>query len=97
MKTRNGNLTAMAEKPIKLTLPTGQILDGVEVDVKQTTEKWSDVELEDGSVLRVKTTVLSVVRQNNQWDAEGYPVYMLKTVPAMTIISSPDKLKRGVQ
>lgn len=87
----------MPEKPVTYAMPNGQIVNGFDVPVNQTTERWTDVDLEDGTTLRIKTTVLSVIRQKDQWDPEGNPVYIIKSVPALTIVSSPDKLKRRVQ
>lgn len=87
----------MPERPVKFVLPTGQQVDGFEVPVEETTERWTDVTLEDGTVLRVKTTVLSALRQSGQWDMEGHPIYIIKSAPVVTIVSSPDKFKRKVQ
>jgi len=87
----------MAERPVKLPLPTGQTVDGLEIPIEESTERWSDVRLEDGTVLRVKTTVLSATRVTGQWDAEGHPLYFIKSIPTTAIVSSPDHLKRRVQ
>jgi hypothetical protein len=87
----------MAERPVKVPLPTGQFADGAEVPVEETTERWTDVTLEDGTLLRVKTTVLSATRVAGQWDPEGNPLYFIKSAPVVMIVSSPDSLKRKVQ
>lgn len=52
----------MAERKVPVALPTGKIGEGFEVPVEETTERWSDVTLEDGTHLRLKTTVLSATR-----------------------------------
>ena len=84
----------MAEKRTKVKLPTGEV-DGSEVPIKEATERWSDITLEDGTVLRVKPNVLAAIRVDNQYDQEGNPIYALKTSQAMTITSVPSHLRKG--
>jgi hypothetical protein len=83
----------MPERSVKVPLPNGQLADGVEVPVDETTERWSEVTLEDGTVLRVKTTVVSAMRVAGQYDQEGHPVYVIKSAPVIMVVSSPDQLK----
>lgn len=97
MKVINGSAIAMAERKVRVPLPTGQFGDAFEVPVEETTERWSDATLEDGTVLRVKTTVLSATRISDQWDQEGNPQYLVKSTPVVMIVSSPEKLRRKVQ
>jgi hypothetical protein len=87
----------MAERTVKVPLPTGQFAEGFEVAVEETKERWTDVTLEDGTVLRVKTTVLMATRVSDQWDQDGNPMYMIKSAPVVMVVSSPDRLKRRVQ
>lgn len=44
---------------IKISLPDGSSVDATEVGVEETTERWSEVRLSDGTKLRVKMTVVS--------------------------------------
>jgi hypothetical protein len=69
-------------------------MDGFEVPIADSHERWSELTLEDGTVIRVKTVVASVARIEGQWDAEGNPLYAVKSSPAMAIISVPDNLKK---
>lgn len=86
----------MPEKKIKFQQqPGGPLLDGFEVAIRESTERWTEVTLEDGSVIRIKPMILGAVRVEGQWDQEGNPVYALKGGPGMsTIVSVPDHLKR---
>jgi hypothetical protein len=84
----------MAERDVRVPLPNGQFANGSEVPVEETTERWTDVKLEDGTVLRVKTTVMNAIRVAGQWDAEGNPMYFVKSAPVVMVVSSPDRLKR---
>jgi hypothetical protein len=97
MRVIDGSKIVMVERKVMMPSPTGQMAEGFEVQVNETTERWSDIKLEDGTELRVKTTVLSAVRFPGQWDNEGHPMYMLKTAPVVALVSSPEKLRRKAQ
>lgn len=86
----------MAEKRVKIPFPTptSPLKDGVEVGVKESTERWSDITLEDGSVLRLKTSVLGAVRMSGEFDPEGNPMYALKAGQVLVIASAPDNLRK---
>ena|SRR2546422_3250760 len=68
--------------------------DAVEVSVSESTDRWTDVTLNDGTVLRIKPIVLSALRIENLYDAEGNPAYQLKINQIMTVSSTPDHLKK---
>lgn len=84
----------MAEKRTTIRLPTGEF-SGVEIPVKESTERWSEVSLEDGTVLRVKPTVLAAIRVDGQYDPEGNPLYALKSTQTMVVASILPHLKKG--
>lgn len=87
----------MAERRIRIPFPTptSPPADGSEVPVAQATERWSEVTLEDGTVLRVKPNVMSAIRMDDQYDADGNPVYAVKGNQIITIASTPASLRRG--
>ncbi len=87
----------MPEKRIKVPFPTpqSQPIDGHEVPIVQSTERWSEVTLEDGSVLRVKPNVISAVRIDNQYDQDGNPAYLIRTSQTMAVASAPPNLRKG--
>jgi len=87
----------MAERRVKVPLPNGQIGEGVDVPVAKSQEQWSDITLEDGTVLRAKAVIASAVRVDGQWDQEGNPLYAIKSGQAIVIVSVPPELKRKVQ
>jgi hypothetical protein len=86
----------MPEKKVKIPFPTpaSPLVEGVEVGVKESTERWTDVTLEDGSVLRLKTSVLGAVRITGQFDPEGNPMYAVKAGQVLVVASTPDTLRR---
>lgn len=84
----------MSERKTTITLPNGTF-SGDDVPVKETTERWTDIALEDGSTMRLKTNVLSVIRLDGQYDPEGNPLYVVKTNNVMVITNVPAHLRKG--
>ncbi len=71
------------------------MLEGYDVAIRESTERWTELTLEDGSVLRVKPMVVGAIRIDGQWDPEGNPVYALKGGPNVSMLASvPDHLKK---
>jgi hypothetical protein len=84
------------EKRVKIPFPTptSPQRDGSEVMVSESSEKWSEFTLEDGSVFRIKTSLVSAIRVDGEFDQEGNPAYALKMQPQIVMINVPDRLKR---
>jgi hypothetical protein len=89
----------MAEKKIRIPFPTpvSPMVDGSEVLVKESREKWSEFELEDGTVMRIKPAVMSAIRIDGHYDQEGNPAYAVKAGQVVAIISTPEHLRKGTQ
>ena len=88
---------ANEERKVSIPGPDGKPMSGIDMDIEESSEKWSDMKLHDGTRIRIKTVVNQVVRLDNAWDPEGNPVYIVKSAPMMTIVSAPDYLKRNTQ
>ena len=83
------------ERKVKVPLPPdGKQVDGMDVPVVESTERWTEIKLEDGSVLRLKPSVVSAVRITDQWDPQGNPMYALMATNAMMVVEAPEHLKR---
>jgi hypothetical protein len=87
----------LAERNTKVMLPTGGIGEGVEVPVEESIERWSEIKLEDGTVIRLKVTVISAVRIPGQYDQVGNPMYVMNMAPTVAIVSVPENLRKKVQ
>ena len=74
----------------------GKDCTGVEVDVEESTERWSSVRLADGSRIRLKASVLTVVRLDDRFDNDGNPVYMVKSTNLLSV-NSPDSIRKQPQ
>jgi hypothetical protein len=83
----------MAERRTKLNLPGIGLVDGIEVGVLESTERWTDIKLQDGTTLRVKPVIMSVVRVDGRYDQQGNPMYAVQTGQAMTA-DAPDHLRK---
>jgi len=84
----------MPETRRKITLPNG-VFEGVDVAIKDSHEKWSEIELADGTTLRIKPNVLTVTRLDGQYDPEGNPLYALTSNQVMTAMNVPAHLRKG--
>jgi hypothetical protein len=84
----------LPEKKTKVQTPTG-LVDATEVPVSESTERWTDVRLEDGSVIRLKAVVIGAARIDGQYDNDGNPLYTVKVNQVMVVASAPDHLRKG--
>lgn len=88
----------MAGRKVKVAdAGTGNIVEGVEVDIEESRERWSEFTLSDGSVLRLKVTLISAVRVDGRYDQEGNPSYVIKASPTMVVMDAPESLKKPAQ
>ncbi len=78
----------------KIRDPSGNFVDGTWVGIDESTERFSDVKLEDGTLLRVRTVIQEVFRFDNLWDANGNPVYSVNSATMPTVLESPEVLKK---
>jgi hypothetical protein len=84
----------MPEK--KVTVPfgaSGRTAAGWEVAVDESTEKWSEYKLSDGTLVRGKLTIVSAVRIEGQYDPNGNPMYSLNMTPSIVIMSADERLR----
>lgn len=66
------------------------------VSVEESTERWSEVRLSDGVVLRVKFSVAAAIR-TGQFDPYGRPLYNVNGNVMADIQSVPPHLMQGAQ
>ncbi|MGH6848451.1 MAG: hypothetical protein ACREC0_13745 [Methylocella sp.] len=84
----------MSDRKTRVQLvPGGPLVDGVEILVDESSEKWSEYKLEDGTTIRLKQVLMEVIR-TSQYDPEGNPLYTIKAQPILSIVDVPEKLKR---
>lgn len=81
----------MTERRVKVNFG-GEDLEGWDVPIEESTERWTELRLEDGAVLRTKIVATGVVRIDSKKDADGNPLYLLKSTNALTVAAGPTKL-----
>jgi hypothetical protein len=80
------------EIKIKMTL-NGQEVDAADIPIMESNENWSHYKLEDGTTLRVKFAVGSIIRLTGQFDPENNPIYAVRgTVVSVPIV--PDEKRK---
>jgi len=84
----------MAERKVRIPMQDGNIVDAYEVPIASSTDRWSDINLEDGSVIRVKMSAGAVFRLADQYDPEGAPVYVVKGSSTLLTVSVPESLRK---
>jgi hypothetical protein len=87
----------MNGKKMQVPFPTSESppKEGILVGVSESTEKWSEFTLEDGTVMRIKPNVVGAIRIEGEYDPAGNPAYILQAQPTVLIVSSEEKLKKG--
>lgn len=81
--------------PNRKKIPTA---DGGEIEVepipyRSGAENWNEYLLEDRTVLKLKTVVTEIVRVVDKYDAEGNPVYLVKSTNVVSV-DAPESLRR---
>jgi hypothetical protein len=59
---------------------------GTLVEVTESKEPWSEYTLEDGTKIRLKQTLVNVIRLDDKKNLNGEPVYSIQSQPTMSII-----------
>lgn len=67
-----------------------------EVPITKGSEPWSEYELEDGSIVRFKSVVTSIMRIEGQHNQDGTPIYIILSSPVVNVVSAPERLRKKV-
>lgn len=71
----------------------GRDVEATLVDFVIGREDWNEYQLHDGTVLRLRVVVSEVFRLHGEWDAEGNPVYIVKSGNVL-VVRAAENLKR---
>lgn len=71
----------------------GREVEAIPVEVTQTSEKWNEYLLDDGSTVKMKLILKKVLRVENEFDGEGNPVYVMQSTN-VTSVSAPLHLRK---
>jgi carbonic anhydrase/acetyltransferase-like protein (isoleucine patch superfamily) len=67
----------------------GVELSVTDVPISESSELFNRYKLEDGSVVKVKNVVTSIVRIDGQYLPDGRPVYFVFSSPVVDVETSP--------
>lgn len=86
----------MAERRVKTPypLPNSPPRDGWEVPVRESTERWTEVTLDDDTVIRLKLTVFAAIRIDGEYTPDGLPAYSLKMNPVILTVSADPRYRK---
>lgn len=72
----------------KVQAPSGRLAETVVVDFESEAEPWSTYKLSDGSVLKIRVIVKSVMRLEGEFDQGGNPLYVVGADTASRVVKS---------
>lgn len=77
----------MAFRKVSVPAPEdpSKTVDGYDIPVAESIERWSEVKLEDGMTLRAKISIVGAIKLTDRVDAQGNPVYLLNAAPIITM------------
>lgn len=89
----------MDENRVQVPFPTPSSppKQGSLISVSESTEKWSEFTLEDGTVFRIKPNIVRAVRVDGEYDADGNPAYVLQAQPTVMVMKVDEKLRKKTQ
>ena len=76
---------------MKIALPDGRKIEATDVDFKTEKEVWNEYVLEDGSVLKFKTIVSSIIRTED-YSSTGDPIYLIRSTN-ISRVKVPEEMK----
>lgn len=84
----------MEYRKVSMKGPDGKPIEGIDTPIVESTERFSECTLADGTVLRVKPVIISATRMENQWDQDDNPVYFCKNQVIIAVKHTLDSLRR---
>lgn len=78
---------------MKIQLPKGGEVEAMDIDFETVKEDWNEYKLEDGTILKFKTIVSSVIRTEDYDPMTGDPIYHIRSTNVMRV-RVPNELKR---
>ena len=82
----------MANEKVTINMG-GRQVQATPVDVNQSSERWNEYFLEDGTVLKMKLVLKKVFKVDGEFDEEGNPVYVMQSTNVTSVSASGDTKK----
>jgi hypothetical protein len=81
------------ERKTRVNLPGVGEVEATVVGYRSGGENWNEYLADDGTVIRLKVVVTDVYRVDGEYDAEGNPIYVVRSNNVMSV-SPPEELRR---
>ena len=78
----------------KIKTPDGKIHNLTEIDFEPGTESWIEYKLSDGTMMKLKTSLVSVARSDVH-NERGEPFYFTQSVTNQRCFVPPELIKDG--
>src|SRR5262245_65813424 len=69
-------------------------VEAYDVPIEELSAKATEIKLEDGAVIRLQTTVISVLRLEGKKDPDGNQMYAVKSNSHLIVLTNPRERKR---
>jgi len=63
---------------------------GTLMEIREPKEQWSEYMLDDGTKIRLKQALVSVVKLDNKKNQNGEPVYSIQSQPTVLVFPKAD-------
>jgi hypothetical protein len=73
----------------------GSLQNTTEIEMLEAKEAWSVYRLSDGTTLRIKPVMIAVFRADGQHNADGEPVYSMKSTLITDVRAAATATKSG--
>ena len=70
---------------MKVRLPNGNEVEATNVDFTTIKEDWNEYKLDDGTVLKFKTVVSSIIRTEEYDPMTGDPIYHVRSTNILRV------------
>lgn len=68
-------------------------VDALVIHFDPIQEPWAVLDLNDGTSLRIKHTVVEVFKVEGEYHKDGTPMYVVRTAPPIIIADVPEQLR----
>ena len=74
----------------------GRSCQGIQVEIEESTERWSESKLSDGTVIKMKIVPIEAIKLEGKFSQDGVPIYLVKSTNVMSV-DAPDEFLRNNQ
>ena len=73
---------------------TNEFVEGVYIKAINIPDLSDTINLDDGTILDFKVSINRITRISNRWDIDGNPFYLVQSGNSITIVNSPEHLRK---